>query len=267
MTCSLIITTYNWPNALKLTLQSILYQTVMPNEIIIADDGSTKETKDILDNFKLSYPKLNIIHSWQEDKGFRAAKSRNKAIAISKSEYIILIDGDIILNEYFIEDHIKSAESGYFIQGQRVLLDRYLTQNMLKIEHLDKKFLPRILPNKNIIRSTILSKLFSRKTKSLKGIKSCNISFFRKDCIAVNGFNEDFIGWGREDSEFVVRLYNYGVKRINLRFKAIIYHLYHRENSRKMLEKNDEILKNSIKLSLNKCDNGIQKYIGKQNEY
>lgn len=234
----------------------------MPNEIIIADDGSTKETKDMIDDFKLTNPKLNIIHSWQEDKGFRAAKSRNKAIMLSKSEYIILIDGDMILNEYFIEDHIKCAKKGHFIQGQRVLLDKYFTRSILKIKYFDKKLLPKKLLNKNTIRSEILSKIFLRTTNSLKGIKSCNMSLFRQDCIAINGFNEDFIGWGREDSEFVARLYNYGIKRINLRFKAILFHLYHQENSRKMLTRNDEILKNSIGLSLIKCDNGIQKYIG-----
>jgi len=256
MTCSLVITTYNWHNALQLTLQSIAEQSIVPDEIIVADDGSTLETKDMIDNFKLTNSKLNIIHSWQEDKGFRAAKSRNRAIAISKSEYIILTDGDTILNKYFVEDHIKCAKKGYFIQGQRVLLNKHYTQLTLKNGYFNKK----PLLNKNAIRSSILSKILSQITTNLKSIKTCNMSFFKKDCIDVNGFNEDFIGWGREDSEFVVRLYNIGIKRINLRFKAILFHLYHQENSRKMLEKNNEILKNSIRLSLKRCNNGIQKY-------
>ena len=97
MRVSLIVTTYNRPDALKLLLMSINSQSVPPNEIIIADDGSKNSTKKCIDEFKKK-SSLQVIHSWQEDKGFRVAKSRNKAIAKSKCEYIILIDGDVILH-------------------------------------------------------------------------------------------------------------------------------------------------------------------------
>ena len=113
MRVSLIITTYNRPDALMLVLQSIANQTKLPEEVIIADDGSDDKTKKLITNYQES-SSLNIIHSWQEDKGFRLAKSRNKAIAISNFEYIILIDGDVILHPKFIQDHkgtwIKNPE-------------------------------------------------------------------------------------------------------------------------------------------------------------
>ena len=114
---------------------------------------------------------------------------------------------------------------------------------------------------KNTIHSSFLSKCLSGQTSSLKGIRSCNMGFWKEDVVAVNGFNEEFTGWGREDSEFAVRLFNAGLKRKNIKFNAIGYHLYHPENTRKNLKKNDEILEKSISSKIIKCDNGIDKYI------
>ena len=123
MRVSVIITTYNRPDALLLVLQSIESQTKLPEEVIIADDGSDDNTEKLITNYQES-SSLNIIHSWQEDKGFRVSKSRNKAIAKSSYDYIILIDGDMILHTEFIRDHINNAEPGFFIQGSRVLLSK-----------------------------------------------------------------------------------------------------------------------------------------------
>ena len=114
MRLSLIITTYNRPESLELVLISVMNQTIVPEEVLIADDGSTSETKELISRFQQD-SKLNIIYSWQEDKGFRAAKSRNKAIAKSNTDYIVLIDGDMILHPRFIENHVNDAKSGYFV--------------------------------------------------------------------------------------------------------------------------------------------------------
>ena len=108
---SLIITTYNWPEALFLVLKSVKNQIRMPDEVIVADDGSTKETARLIKKFSKEF-KLEIIHSWQKDEGFRAAMSRNKAIAKAKGDYIIMIDGDMILHPNFINDHICFAKIG-----------------------------------------------------------------------------------------------------------------------------------------------------------
>ena len=121
MTCSLIITTYNWKEALELVLLSALNQSELPDEIIIADDGSNEDTKKLVDIF-IQNSKIPIIYSWQEDDGFQAAKSRNKAISKAKGNYIIIIDGDIILHKDFVKEHKKNGKQNYFIQGGRVLL-------------------------------------------------------------------------------------------------------------------------------------------------
>jgi len=261
MRVSLIITTYNRVDALSLVLRSVQSQTVLPKEVIIADDGSAKETQKMILDFKVA-SQLNLTHSWQKDKGFRAAKSRNKAIAKSKGDYIILIDGDMVLHPKFIEDHIGHAESGCFIQGTRVLLTQSATQDALVKMKTNFSFLSGGIQNhKNAIHSNFLSRLFSKKKNYLRGIKTCNMAFFKQDCININGFNNDFEGWGREDSEFVVRLLNSGIHRKNLRFNAIQFHLWHHENTRSSLQQNDILLQNAIDNNINWCDNGIDRYL------
>ena len=257
MHLSLIITTYNRPDALLLVLRSIEKQVTLPDDVIIADDGSDSDTQKLITDFQHS-SKLNIIHSWQDDKGFRAAKSRNKAILKAKGDYIVLIDGDTILHPKFLKDHINQAQPSYFVQGSRVLLSQHKTKQTFDQKNINFSFLSNgIINRKNAIHSKLLSLLFSNKKNHLRGIKSCNMAFYRKDCININGFNNEFEGWGREDSEFVVRLINSGVKRKNIRFNSIQFHLWHNENSRKCIKRNDEMLNDSIANSLNWCKNGI----------
>ena len=261
MRVSLIIATYNWPESLILALRSIEKQTIVPEEVIIADDGSTAETKEIIDKFQKDSD-LNIIHSWQEDKGFRAAQSRNKAIVKSSGDYIILVDGDMILHPNFIQDHIKNAQANYFVQGSRVLLTEDKSEKILDSKRTSFSFFSTGLKNrKNAIRSNLLSKIFSSKKNYLKGVRSCNMAFFKDDCMKVNGFNEDFIGWGREDSEFAVRLLNSGINRKNVRFNMIQFHLWHKDTTRDSLGQNDATLHSAIDNHVNWCDNGISKYL------
>ena len=257
MKVSLIISTYNRPEVLFLVLQSIECQLIKPYEVIIADDGSSFETEEIINKFKM-ISDLNIIHSWQKDIGFRAAKSRNKAILKSSGEYIVLIDGDTILHSKFIVDHIKNAEKGFFSQGTRVLLTKNKTKKILDSYYKKLNFFTFGLNNrKNAIHLNVLSKIFSKKKNNMHGIKSCNMGFYKQDCEAINGFNNDFEGWGREDSDFVARLFNIGVNRKTLRFNAIQFHLWHQENSRSSLVKNDLLLTNTINNKVQRCENGI----------
>ena len=261
MSISLIITTYNRPEALLLVLKSIECQILPPSEVIIADDGSDERTKNLIFDFN-SQSNLEIIHSFHEDLDFRAAESRNKAISISKSDYIILVDGDTILHPEFIVDHLKNAKFGFFIQGSRALLSEKKTKDVIKRQQLFFDFLSRGLNNRlNSIHSNFLSNFFSIKDNYLKGIKTCNMSFFRKDCISVNGFNNEFKGWGREDSEFVVRLLNKGIHRKTLKFSAIQYHLWHNEANRSSLLVNDNLLQKAIVEELDWCEDGINKFL------
>ncbi|OGQ98795.1 MAG: hypothetical protein A2505_06585 [Deltaproteobacteria bacterium RIFOXYD12_FULL_55_16] len=259
MRVSLIITTYNWQEALALVLASALRQTRLPDEIIVADDGSADGTSELVREVARQTP-IPVHHCWQEDKGFRAARARNRAIAAATGEYVILIDGDIVPDRHFIEDHLLAARQGFFVQGGRVLLDQRRTRELLAGREVNLSFFARGLANrKNALRSRLLSLFFSCQAHGLSGIKTCNFAFFRADALAVNGFAEDFEGWGREDSDFAARLLNYGSRRWNLRFQAVAFHLYHPVQSRERLPANDTLLARTVTDNLVWCVNGIQK--------
>lgn len=261
MDISVIITTYNWPEALAQSLKSILGQKRLPLEVIVADDGSTPETAEMIRGVAADAP-IPVIHSWQEDKGFRLARSRNRAIARARGEYVILIDGDILAERHFVLDHHRVARKGFFVQGTRVLLTKRLSQQILRTGELSANCCSAGVGNrKNCLRSNMLANIFSFKSRRLPGIKTCNFAFWRQDAIRVNGFNEDFVGWGREDSEFTVRLMNIGLWRQNVKFNALAYHLYHPKNDRRHLAANDKILAQTIRKRLSRCEHGLEQHL------
>jgi glycosyltransferase involved in cell wall biosynthesis len=261
MQLSLIITTYNWKEALEVSLLSAFQQTILPGEIIVADDGSRPDTGDVVERMASLSP-VPVVHSWQEDKGFRLARSRNRAIARARGKYIVLMDGDIVLERHFIEDHLRFARPGFFIQGTRALLSRELSAQVLANKAMLAAFCRRGVENrKNCLRSQVLASLFSFTSRSLAGVKTCNFAFHKQAAIDVNGFNEEFIGWGREDSEFTVRLLNSGIRRRNMKFNGLAYHLYHPMNDRTRLENNDEILRQTIERRLTWCAKGLDQYL------
>ncbi len=263
LTVSLVVTTYNRVDALSAVLHSILKQSTFPAEIIVADDGSTTSTKDLIEEMKVLFP-VPVYHCWHEDKGFRLSTIRNKAIAVATSEYIVMIDGDVLLHRHFIRDHIRMAASGQFIQGRRALLSEELTNRFLsgqtkRITCWSKGVTNKLNACECNLLSPLISALFSK--QKYTSIRGCNMAFWKSDVIAVNGFNEAFEGWGREDSEFVVRLFNNGIRRKDLRLGGIAYHLYHRENTKKMLEQNEQILQDTINRQLKRCSLGIDQYL------
>ena len=258
---TLIITTFNWKEALELSVLSAFKQTTLPCEIIVADDGSDDDTRQMVDKLKKNSP-VPVVHSTQRNKGFRLARSRNKALAISKGDYIILIDGDIVVEKHFIEDHVLAARENCFIQGSRVLLNAQATATAFERKKLRPCLTdPNLKNRKNCLRCSLLSKLCSRPVKYLTGVKTCNFAFWRKHAELVNGFNEDFIGWGREDSEFTARMLHNGIYRRNLKFKAVVFHLFHQINSREYLAANDKILAHTLDNHLKWCENGLSQHL------
>jgi glycosyltransferase involved in cell wall biosynthesis len=257
---SLIITTYNNPVALKKVIDSVLCQTRLPDEVFIADDGSDKDTFHIVENFSKIAP-FTIIHIWQEDKGFRAAKIRNEAIKQTTGDYIILLDGDCVINSNFISDHLLLAEKGYFIQGKRVLIDKG-AEAVFNHEHANSSLtlIKMALTGKisNIHHLIRLPFSPSIKNRNLKGIKSCNLSFFKPDILAVNGFNEDFVGWGNEDSDLACRFFKYGLIKKVHPFMAVCFHLWHPSN-KFVSDRNKQLLLATLASKEYYCKNGIFK--------
>ncbi|MCT1529375.1 glycosyltransferase family 2 protein [Sphingobacterium daejeonense] len=262
---TLILSTYNWPSALQVCLVSIKQQTILPTEVIIADDGSTYETKQLIDNFKKDFP-VPIIHLWQEDIGFRKSRILNQAFARSNYDYIIQIDGDVFLNHHFIKDHIHASRPNYLLQGSRVMLGKEYSQKVLHEQkphfNLFGKGNKRI---ENSVRLPLLSDYLLNRYKNKYPIyyaRGANMSFWKKDIFDINGYNESYEGWGHEDSDLTLRMMNNGVKKSVIKFAAIVYHLYHAENIRPDLElKNKLIMEQTLKDQVIWTEKGLNQYL------
>ena len=259
MDITLIITTYNWKEALEIVLLSVQQQSYMPCEVIIADDGSREDTKALIDEY---IPKMPVPthHLWHEDNGFRRSSILNKALAMAKGEYCIQVDGDIVLHPKFIEDHAKLAKPGTYCPGSRTLLQPEITEKVFKTKQITfSPFEKGIKRPINAMRIPWLAPILYPDALRYDDIRGSNLAYWKKDAVDANGYNEDIAGWGREDTEFVARLTFAGIKRRKLKFAAKQFHLYHPEASRNSLDDNDKILANTLNQRLTRCSNGIVK--------
>lgn len=259
---SLIISTYNWPEALEKCLQSVLWQTYLPTEIVIADDGSNIKTKELIEHFAKECT-IRIKHIWHEDIGFRLAAIRNKAIYAASGDYIIQIDGDVIMERHFIADHLNFQQKGSFLCGSRVCIPKDYSNKILNSSevHSLNMFQFPISSILNGLRIPILGKFITSSYKKNKprALRGCNMSFWKKDLMDINGYNEDIKGWGSEDADLAIRLMNNGIRKLFIKFAGIVYHIYHNENSKNSLKENEIVLSESILLNKTKITNGIIK--------
>jgi glycosyltransferase involved in cell wall biosynthesis len=265
VSCSLIISTYNWPAALQLCLLSVKNQKLLPAEVIVADDGSGKNTEDLISSFKKDFP-IPLKHVWHPDEGFRLAAIRNKAIAASESEYIVQIDGDLILHRHFIWDHVQFRRKKFFVTGSRVMLSEESTEALLYYHSIDiKKYAKGKTNLANGIRNKFIRNLLAERYKNQGRhkyyVKGCNMAFWKKDLLAVNGYNEAFTGWGREDSEVAIRLMNYGIKKQFIKMAGICYHLHHKVASKDLEERNLLLMHEAIDNGTIKAADGLSKYL------
>ncbi len=232
---SVIVTTYNRPDALDLVLSSLENQSYPNFEVIIADDGSSIETTRLVREWQ-SKGRFPVIHVYQENQGFRAARIRNQAALKASADYLVFIDGDCVLPSFFLERHIALAKKNFFVAGNRILLNEAFTSKALKyqiflwklsvlrwillwIQGSANRFLPLVyLPFKRV-------RLW--KKHSWDGVKTCNLGIWKEDFFEVNGFDEAYRGWGYEDSDLVIRLLNLGVGRIDGRLGLGVFHLWH----------------------------------------
>lgn len=241
MTVSLIISTYNRPDALRLTLLSAFAQTRLPDEIIIGDDGSGKPTRLLYEEMCKISP-VPLHHVWHPDEGFRLAMMRNKSVAAATGDYIVEVDGDVILHPHFIEDHLKFARPGYYLKGGRANIGKELTEELCREGRLRPlKFWTRGYESKaeNALRLPWLARwLAPRYRRHRETALGCNMSFFRSDFIAINGYDEFYEGWGGEDGDFGRRLQRYGLKKRHLKFAGLLFHLWHEDKYMYNKEKN-----------------------------
>ena len=256
--CTLIISTFNWPQALELCLKSIAKQKHLPDEVIIADDGSGEETKLLIDTIKKDFP-APLLHVWHEDKGFRKTIILNKAIHQSSFEYIIQVDGDVLLDKHFISDHLSSADFDTFIRGTRAMLTKEKTDVLLASKKIAlSPFSSGVKHRNNALRIFVLKALGARKEWSSNSVRGSNLSFWKADFIKVNGYNNDIYGWGHEDEELAARFINTGIIKKIVKLCAVQYHLYHPVASKKNEPLQRNLVEKTKEEKVQFCINGYQ---------
>lgn len=255
MTTTLLISTYNSPRYLKLCLKSIERQTQLPDEIVIADDGSTCETRELIDSFRSHFP-CPIVHVWHEDEGCRLTLILNKALARCSGEYIIHIDGDIIAERHFIEDHCHFAKSGCFVAGSRCLIKEQTAKEILESEKIDFNFFQKGLEHRfNMLRMRFLSPLFFSENHH----RGCNIAYWRSDVYAINGYDQRMRENGLDDTDLVERLKRSGVKQRYLKMSGIAFHIWHKTRASSTV--NAAIIIENRQKGATRLDEGISNYL------
>jgi len=259
---AVVVPTYNRPHFLRRCLEGYLHQVVPPDEVVVADDGSGPETAALVAEIAGAAP-FPVRHVSHADKGFRAAAIRNRGVAASGADYLVFTDDDCIPSPRFVADHRAAAEHGCFVQGHRVLVGPEATATFdhrdLTVARLLTLTAAGGLDNaKHCLR---LPFPLVRRSRSLTGVRSCNLAVWRDDFLAVNGFNEAFEGWGKEDSELVVRLFHQGLQRKDVRFQAAVFHLHHPEFDRGLLERNIRMLEEAQTSGSARCERGVDQYL------
>lgn len=237
MRTALAITSHERPDALAAVFASVERLRVLPDEVLVADDGSGPATQSVIAAF-IARSRVPARLVSQPHQGFRAARLRNLAIAATSCDYLVFVDGDMVLHPEFIADHRRIARAGCFTQGVRMLVDvqrsRELERNRAPVPSPFGRG-PEGLRRLYLVHSPWLSAATRTAANAFIAIKSCNQGFWRADLLRVNGFDEDFVGWGPEDKELCARLEHAGVRRQTLLFGGIACHLHHEPASRDRL--------------------------------
>ena len=256
--CSLILTTYNCLAVLELCLKSIARQTRLPDEVIIGDDGSGEDTRQLIEKIKENFP-VPLHHVWQQDKGYRKTTIFNKAVLKSTGEYIIQIDGDVLLDKHFVADHLSSLETKAFIRGTRAMLTKEKTVEILNTRNINvTPFSKGVKHRNNALRIFPLRFLGARKERSSKSVRGSNLAFWKSDYILVNGYNNDFSEWGHDDEELASRFINIGLVKKIVKLCAVQYHLHHRILSNKNTPWQRELINKIKREKITFCENGYR---------
>lgn len=247
---SVIVTTYNREDALEAVLRSLARQSDADFEVIVADDGSGSETAALVEAWKARVGH-RVEHVWHPDEGFRAAEIRNRAVLASRGVYIIFLDGDCIVRPDFVAVHRRLAEHGAFVTGNRILLSRKLTEKILdqqlspEIWGFGRWIVERLRRGINRLSALLhlpLGPLRNLRRDKWQGARSCNLAIWRSDFDKVDGFDADYSGWGKEDSDLILRLLHGGVRRKDGVFATGVIHLWHAEADRSQLNDNERKL-------------------------
>jgi glycosyltransferase involved in cell wall biosynthesis len=247
---SVIVATYNRPDALDAVLRSLSRQDDQGFEVIVADDGSRPDTATVVENWKQRLPH-RVVHVWHPDDGFRLAEIRNRAIGAAAGDYCIFLDGDCLARPKFIGTHRALAEPGWFVTGNRLLLSKALSERILREQLAPEQWtlmhwwnlrlsgeIKRLAP----LVTVSLGPLRRLRRQDWRGAQGCNLGIWRSDLLKVDGFEGAFASWGREDSDILIRLMHAGLQRKDGRMATGVLHLWHIEADRSGLPENERLL-------------------------
>lgn len=270
MRVAVIISAYNRPDSLAAVLDGFSSQTEQEFELIVGDDGSGDEVKRVVEEYS-KHSRFRVLHLWQENRGFGASVMRNRGIAATQADYVIFVDHDCIPARDFVSQHRLLAEVGYFLSGNRVLLSeeftaRALAEQLALHEWRTGQWFGAWI-RRDINRWLPLVRLpdgaFRKRTpERWEGVKTCNFSAWRKDLIAVNGFDEAYAGkWGLEDSDITIRLLHAGIRHKSARFAAPVFHLWHREADKRGFDENQRLLNDLIASKRTRAAVGVDRHL------
>ncbi|MBL9176165.1 MAG: glycosyltransferase [Verrucomicrobiales bacterium] len=247
---AIIISTYNWPAALRLVLKSLLGQSEGDVEVIVADDGSKPETSAVV-SATLGPGRMAWCHVRQEDTGFRQSRVRNLGARVSSAPLLIFIDHDTVAHADFVADHLRLAEDGVFVQGKRCFLPPGETERLLKSDWeggwWPSPWMRGLGNRKNAVHLPRLGRWLASAKSWETSIRGCNLAVRRDDFMAVDGFDELYDGvWGREDSDLAYRLFHRGVRCRNAAFAALQAHLHHPQVKRTGRDRLDDELDRTV---------------------
>ncbi len=259
---SLIISTYNRPDVLAKCFAGVDLQSTPPDEVLIADDGSKQPTRDRVEAWAKTRP-FPVKHVWQEDDGFRKTAILNKAVAGASGDYLVFTDGDCVPHRRFVGDHLAVAERGFWVQARRCFVE--------------EKFVPQFEPGRTPVLRWMLTGRITGAAKGIRlpfpivkrdtaqrGIIGCNMAAWRDDVVAVNGFDEEYSGWGiGEDSDLGTRLYHLGRPRKFVYAHAIVFHLNHPAAPRDHVGESLARLQGTIRSKRLRCDRGLDQHLPK----
>lgn len=269
MQASVIFSTYNSTAWLEKVLWGLSVQTVADFEIVIADDGSKKDTGELIDKLRNEIG-IPIVHVWQEDDGFQKSKILNKAIAASSSDYLIFTDGDCIPRQDFVEVHLSKRRAGCFLSGGYFMLsmptslaitkEDILSQRCFDVKWLRANGLKATYKSMKLTASGWKERLLNTITTTKPTWNGHNSSGWKKDIVESNGFDER-MQYGGQDRELGERLVNKGIKGLQIRYSAVVVHLDHKRGYRtdESIAKNKQIRKETRATGKVRTEYGIIK--------
>ncbi len=257
---SVVVTTYNRPDALRAVLEGLAAQTCRDFEGIVADDGSGPETRAVVEAMQPRFDPGRLKHVRQEHMGFRAAAIRNRAIEASAGEWVICLDGDCVPRARFIEGHLRAARVDAITRGSRLLSSEKLTRDALAsgeaLHALTDAELRQLHSQGDINRidaaaggwrDAVRSLAGSLRLEGWKSVRTCNMLAPRFAIDAVGGFDERYEGWGYEDSDLVIRLMRHGLHVRRGPADTAVLHLWHPDNPRDNADRNRSLLEGTLR--------------------